>query len=405
MKKILLAPNPTGTGHNMRMLTIGKGLLKKNKDLEIVVLLGSIQNVFKPLFEKENIEVIDLSPTGIIDHSTSSHLEVDLNWESMIKNYFVPTFFNGNKILKYISIIEEYDPDIIISDYNINASIAAVLTNRKNVFVTERHNFTLVDVEIEDLKTGGFIVNEDEINKAKNTLNKMFDWLMSNSDLIITDKPYVEKMDENKLIEKFLENKKAEFVGPIYSPRDQVNFSFEDYGVDVNSPYIVGTVSGTTMIKADKEKNIQIYIDVYYKLKESIPNLQLILLGNTDNSKHIDGVIRIPYLPNWIPLIHKSELLISHPGWITVTEVSKLNIPTLFYLPSFMEYHEVEAYRRLEALGIPVFEGLDVESFAEKVLNVINSKNKDVLYSGYSYLAPDGDGLKESVSLISKLIS
>ena len=405
MKKILLAPNPTGTGHNMRMLAIGKGLLKNNKDIEIIVLLGSRQDIFKSLFEKENIKVIDLNPTGIIDYSTNSHLKIDLNWESMIKNYFAPTFFNGDKILSYINIIEECNADVIISDYNINASIAAVLSNKKNVFVTERHNFTLVDVEMDDLKTSGFDVNEYEINKAKKTLNKMFEWLMSNTDLIITDKPYVKKMDENKLMEKFFENTKAKFVGPIYSPRDHYDFPFENYGLDINSPYIVGTVSNTTMIKEDKEKNIQVYIEVLNKLRESIPNLQLVLLGCSDNHKEVEGVIRIPYLPNWIPLINKSELLISHPGWITVTEVAKLRIPTLFYLSSFMEYHEVEAYRRLESLGIPVFNGLNIENFTKKVLDIIKSSDKDKLYIGYNYLAPEYDGLKEAVNLISKLVS
>lgn len=64
MKKIILAPNPTGTGHNMRMLSIGQSLLSKSPDIEITVLLGSRQDVFTTLFEQAGIQVCDLSPTG-----------------------------------------------------------------------------------------------------------------------------------------------------------------------------------------------------------------------------------------------------------------------------------------------------------------------------------------------------
>lgn len=399
MKKIILAPNPTGTGHNMRMLTIGKEILKRCPEDRLIVLLGSMQNVFKPLFEAAGIEIVDLSPTGIIDYSVSSHLEMKLGWDSMIKNYFVPTFFNGDKILRYVDIFVKEQADIVISDYNINASIAAILNGTKNVFVTERHNFTLVDVEESDLIEGGFDVNRSEIRAAKQSLNHVFDWMMQNTDLIITDKPYVEKMDKGKLMEKYFQNGKAHFVGPIYAPRIGNELVWEDYGVDISKPYIVGTVSGTTMIKEDRDKNIQIYTDVYKEVRKKIPDLQLILLGNIEIPA-AEGIHVIPYLPNWKTLIEKSALLVSHPGWITVTEVSKLNIPTIFYLPNFMEYHEVEAYRRLECLGLPVFVGYDIQQFAEKIIAAME-RDSD-LYKGYEVLAPEGDGLSEAVTLIEK---
>lgn len=134
--KILLAPNPTGTGHNMRLYSIGKKLLQRNPDLKIKVLLGSMQNVFDPMFKEANIGVIDLSPTGIIDYSMESLLEVKLNWETMIKKWIVPTFFNGDKILRYMNIIMEERPDYIISDYNTNATIAANLVHNKLNYFT-----------------------------------------------------------------------------------------------------------------------------------------------------------------------------------------------------------------------------------------------------------------------------
>lgn len=105
MKRVVLAPNPTGTGHNVRMLNIGNQLLQSDKELELTVLLGSRQDVFADLFKKSGIDVIDLSPSGVVDSSKKSHLSTELNWKTMISNYFVPTFFNGDKILKYIGLI------------------------------------------------------------------------------------------------------------------------------------------------------------------------------------------------------------------------------------------------------------------------------------------------------------
>lgn len=397
MKKIFLAPNPTGTGHNMRMLTIGREILKRHPNMKLIVLLGSMQDIFAPLFEEANIEIIDLSPTGIIDYSVSSHLEQRMDWDTMIKNYFVPTFFNGDKILRYVDIFVREQAELVISDYNINASIAAILNGTKNIFVTERHNFTLVDVEVDDLVDGGFNVNKEEIRAAKKTLSNVFDWMIQNTDLILTDKPYVEMMDKGKLMEKYFQTNKAHFVGPIYSSRQGKEPIWEDYGVDISKPYIVGTVSGTTMIKADRDKNIQVYIDAYKEVRKKILGLQLILLGNI-NMPRVEGVHIIPYLPNWTTLIEKSSLLISHPGWITVTEVAKLKIPTLFYLPNFMEYHEVEAYRRLECLGLPVFVGYNISQFADKIFAAMEGDENT--YKGYETLSPEGDGLLDAVTLI-----
>lgn len=73
MKRVVLAPNPTGTGHNVRMLNIGNQLLNSNLNFEITVLLGSRQDVFIDLFEKSGINVVDLSPSGVVDLSKKSH--------------------------------------------------------------------------------------------------------------------------------------------------------------------------------------------------------------------------------------------------------------------------------------------------------------------------------------------
>lgn len=398
MKRVVLAPNPTGTGHNVRMLNIGNQLLNSNPNFEITVLLGSRQDVFIDLFEKSGINVVDLSPSGVVDSSKKSHLSEELNWETMISNYFVPTFFNGDKILKYIGIFSKYNTDIVISDYNINATIAAIILGKKNIFVTERHNFTLVDISLSDLKKAGFNINDNEITEAKEHLEKVFNWILENIDLLITDKviipDFLDKLNED--------NPKVHFVGSMYRQREGKTLTNFDYSQD----YIVATSTNTTMLEKDSLLAINTYISAFEKLSKRYPNLKLLLIGDVPNVVEIDNRLNVEvlsYVPNWEELIKHAKLVWSHPGWISVTELAYLNIKSVFYLPSFMEYHEVEAFNRLQFLGLPTISGDDFEGLSDITSKILDG-NLDTIFEAYRILNPDKDGLKRGVDKILSII-
>ena len=314
---------------------------------------------------------------------------------------FCTTFFNGDKILKYLQTIDEKEVDLVISDYNINASFASVISGVKSVFITERHNFTLVDVKIEDLISGGFEVNQEEISAAQKDLNHLFKWLVKNTDLVITDKLFLDSFESDKML--LSNGKKVYFTGAIYSERENIEpLNFDYLKINQNAPYIVCTVSSTTMLSENKKNNFQFYVDTYQKLKLDIPNLQLVMIGNSEVPVNDNGIISLPYLPNWKELIQHSSVLISHPGWITVTEAAYLNISTLFYLSSFSEYHELEAYRRLEEIGLPVYSGKNTEELCRMIKKILSNQ---VDYSEpYSKLSPTHDGLNEATKLINNLL-
>lgn len=398
MKRVVLAPNPTGTGHNVRMLNIGNQLLQSDKELELTVLLGSRQDVFADLFKKSGIDVIDLSPSGVVDSSKKSHLSTELNWKTMISNYFVPTFFNGDKILKYIGLISKCSADVVISDYNINATIAAIILGKKNIFVTERHNFTLVDISLSDLKKAGFDIDDTEIAEAKKYLEKVFEWILKNIDLLITDKV---------IIPDFLDrlngdDPKIHFVGSMYRQREGKSLINFNYSQD----YIVATSTNTTMLEKDSLLAINTYISAFEKLSKKHPNLKLLLIGDVPNVVEIDNHLNIEvlsYVPNWEELIKHAKLVWSHPGWISVTELAYLDIKSVFYLPSFMEYHEVEAFNRLQFLGLPTISGEDSEGLSDVTSKILNG-DLDTSFEAYRILNPSKDGLKRGVDKILSII-
>ncbi|MGN9863483.1 glycosyltransferase [Bacillus swezeyi] len=398
MTNIFMVPNPTGTGHNMRMYSIACKL-KKKKDVNVKIVLSSLQDTFTPLFESIGAEVINFNPKRIVNYSKKSHLEEELTWETMINQYFSETFFNGSVILKYMSLFSEQKPDVIVSDYNINASIAACLLNIKHVFVTERFNFTLVDVSNELLKKGGFRVNDQELDSARKSMNSLFKWLGNNTEFILTDKPYVEEMDRNSLIKTFFNEGKAHFVGPmIRSFEQESDFSFSSLGIKEEAfPLITATVSGTTMFKENKKKLVTLYIEMFQKIKKHHPGAQMVLLAR-ENIEVPEGILSIPYISNWIPLLKKSDVLLSHPGWITVTEISSLGVPAIFCLASFKEYHEAEAYLRLDKLGYQTHYGFDLDSLVEKVNSTIT--NRELVTSNYKYVYKDPDGATKASDCI-----
>lgn len=402
MAKIFMVPNPTGTGHNMRMYSIACDLVKE-KEVNVTVVLSSLQDTFTDLFNGIGVKVIDFNPEKVVNHTKKSHLEKNLNWETMIGGYFSKTFFNGSKILKYMNLFLENKPDVVVSDYNINASIAACLLRIKHVFVTERFNFTLVDVSNDLLEAGEFNVNKNELDEARNSMNALFQWLGDNTSLMLTDKPYVKDMDEGSIIEKYFQEEKIQFVGPMIRPIDQnedPSFLFE-LGVKKDAyPLIVATVSGTTMFKENKEKLVSLYTKLFEDLKKDFPKVQMVLLAKEDVSVP-KGMLSIPYISNWIPLLKKCDLLLSHPGWITVTEVSALKVPAIFCLSSYKEYHEAEAFERLNKLGYETNYGFDSDVFYKKAYKLIN--NKESLIKSYQNAYKDHSGSMQAAHLITEI--
>ncbi|EEK85603.1 hypothetical protein bcere0010_6920 [Bacillus cereus ATCC 4342] len=374
--------------------------LKQQSSEEVVVFLASLQNVFTTMFDEIGVKVVNFNPNDLVDYSKKSHLSDKLNWNTMIKDYFVDTFYNGNKILKYMNLFNEYKPDVVVSDYNINATLAAINLNLKNVFVTERYNFTLVDVPNEKLFEGGFEVSSDEMDQARETLNQLFGQMCKNIDLILTDKPYVKEMDQGSFMEQYLQNQKAHFVGPMIRPNQLSNNEIrKELGLG-NGPIIVATVSGTTMFEENKKLLLDAFIQLFSEMKSKQNDLEMVLLGRSEMEVP-EGIHSIPYLPNWIPLLQEASILLAHPGWITVTEVASLKVPAIFCLASYKEYHESEAYDRLQKLGFETNYGGNLPELIEKVEDLIQNKESVTsLLENYGKMVPNGNGAAKAANHI-----
>lgn len=398
---ILLVPNSTGSGHNMRMLALGQEIIRLKPQAKLSVLLGSLQGTFVKLFQESGITVIDLSKTTV-DHTSKSNLKKEMNWESYIGEYISTQFINSERMLKYCSFYLDLTPDIVICDYNIAASLAAVITKTKFVFVTERYDFTLQQVDDDILRKGGFIVSSDEIKKARKTLHNVFKFIVDNAELVLTDKPYVEELDHNTALKSALNSGKAIFTGPLIRSFDKNNNGKSNNIRETlkisAGPIMVGSIGGTTMFLENKLKIIETYIDSYRKLKRKIPDLNFILLGR-DVVQAPEDIIVLSYLPDWMGLLNEAHLLLSAPGWITATEIAALGVPTIFVLPSMSEYHEVEALKKLERLGFPTVTAPTSDQLEMMALPYLSGARQHPS-GAHVKMSPDGPGTIKAAKLI-----
>lgn len=400
---ILFAPSPTGSGHNMRTLSIAQAIKKQTPDMPLTVALASLQPTFTPLFEKAGVEVVDIAGR-LVDYSKKSNLSKELDWANYIGGYIANTFLSGERILSYLALITEYKPSVLVSDYNMAACLAAIFSGTPLVFVTERYDFTLCQLEDHDLADGGFEVNALEMARARAALHSQFSWMINQSQLVLTDKPFVAALDQGTPVAEALSNGTAHFVGPMI--REYVQSGL-DVRAELNigdSPFIVASISGTTMFSQNKDALLAAYLDSFKTLRERNPDLKMVLLGRQDIAAQ-DGVICVPYYPDWMGLLHEASLLISAPGWITVTEIAALKIPTLFVLPSKSEYHELEALRRLELLGFATHLGHDQHRIVELVQAELDKDTQALNYFAphQQVASPDGDGAARAATRIIEL--
>ncbi|QVM90730.1 hypothetical protein JYG34_22445 [Pseudomonas entomophila] len=401
---ILFAPAPTGSGHNMRVLSIGRALKDRNPDIDLKVALASLQDVFTPMFEGSGIEVIDVAGQ-LMDYSKKSNLSRQLDWGSYIAGYISNTFLSSERMLAYLAIIEEHKPRVVISDFNMAACLAAIFSRTPLVFVTERYDFTLCQLTDEDLSEGGFELNAEDLNRARLALHKQFSWMIEQSQLVLTDKPYIPEMDNGTPVASALHSGKAHFVGPMIRDFTQTNASTvrADLGLG-DGPFVVASISGTTMFAESKQNLLNGYLEAFERLRAERPELKMVLLGRQDIAPR-EGVISVPYYPDWMGLLREASLLVSAPGWITVTEIAALNIPTLFVLPSKSEYHEAEALDRLGRLGFPTYLGCEAGRIAELIGAELDKDTAAPTYFGahQRVAAPDGLGAHRAASRILSL--
>ncbi|MEU9193773.1 hypothetical protein [Streptomyces hundungensis] len=391
--KIVLAPNATGSGHNMRTLALAREIRAQRPDADLTVLLASLQSTFAPLFTAAGVRVVDLAGQQV-NYATKSNLTRRMDWAGYIGGYLAPAFVNGERILLYLALYQELAPDLVVSDYNMSASIAAGMSGVPHALVTERYDFTLCQLDDETLLAGGFDIDSEDLRRGRDALHLVFDWIVNSAQVVLTDKPLVEELDKGTPVAEALETGHAHFTGPMVRAMPPLHDGAKvraDLGIP-EGPIMVGSVGGTTMFLENKQRVIEGYLQAYEVLKQRVPDLQFVLLGR-ERVDAPESVIQLDYLPDWMPLLREANVLLSAPGWITVTEIAAMRIPTVFVLGSLGEYHEVEAARRLELLGFPTLISPTATSLVETLTPMVTGRPDGGMPTrGQLAIAPNGSG-------------
>lgn len=213
--KIALVPRGTGSGHNMRLYAIGKAIKDKNASINEYAFLESLKGTFSKMFESIGASVIDMSQGRQLDYSKGFILTSKLNWNSLINGFLGPTIFNSAKILFLINLFNEQKIDLVISDLDISAIVAANFCGIKSILVSERYELPISKFTNDDLKNAGFEIDSKEVTEVHKVIKNVFDWGLDNATRVVTDCPYVDKLDKKLHFKDLLDDGHAIFVGPI----------------------------------------------------------------------------------------------------------------------------------------------------------------------------------------------
>ena len=134
------------------------------------------------------------------------------------------------------------------------------------------------------------------------------------------------------------------------------------------------------------------YVKLFKELHQGNSSLKMVLLAR-EKFEVPEGMVCLDYLPDWYGLLKRSDLMLSHPGWISVTELSALKVPAIFVLSSKKEYHEWEEIKKLKNLGFKTNIGLNLAELKKEVSPFIeNKEDKEELLKGYEKVAPWTNG-------------
>ncbi|WP_412989378.1 hypothetical protein ACLJJ6_10475 [Pediococcus siamensis] len=179
------------------------------------------------MFNSISVKTINVSQDGKNDYSKGFILKNDLNWDSLMNDFSGPTIINSQKILMLVRLFTRNKIDLVVSDLDVSAIVAAKICGIQSVLVTERFELPIAKFEKTDFENAGFKVDESDFIDIHNVAQKTFDWGLDNATKVVTDCPYVDKLDNKLHFKKLLSQKHAVFVGPVIR-EDTNNFDKDD---------------------------------------------------------------------------------------------------------------------------------------------------------------------------------
>lgn len=314
--KVLHLPAETGTGHNMRALAVAAKVHALFPGAEQHVYLGSKSALFTPMFEALGVHVHTASDQQ--DHANTSQLARSFDWTSYVTGYLNRTFISGDRMLAAIALIGAVRPDVVVSDYNVAACLAAEISGVPYVLVTERYDFTLGQIDNATLLEAGFVLDDpDEVDAIRTSLTTLFAWVTRRARAVLTDKPCVPELDRDTPVFAALAAGNGHVVGPIVrddcaadpAPRAEIDARF---GLDGAEYAIVG-FGGTTMFTENKERLLDGYLTAFEKLRVDHPTARLVVIGRQTFTEELDGVVLVDYVADWHSLVKHSKVILSPP--------------------------------------------------------------------------------------------
>ncbi|WP_405805542.1 glycosyltransferase [Streptomyces sp. NBC_00210] len=408
--KVLYLPAETGTGHNMRALAVAAKVRELFPGSEQHVYLGSKSAIFRSMFESIGTRV-HVGPTER-DHANTSQLGKSFDWTTYVTKYLNQTFISGDKMLNAVALIDSVEPDIVVSDYNIAASLAAEVSGVPHILITERYDFTLGQLDNKSLVDAGFTVeNPAEVDAIRSALTTLFDWVTRRARAVLTDKPPIEELDRGTPVLRAIAAGNGHFTGPIVreecaadpAPRSAVD---EKFGL-AGSQYIVAGVGGTAMFTENRDRLLANYLTAFEKLRTAHPEARLVLIGRQEFSEDIDGVVFLNYVTDWHSLVKHAKVVLSPPGWISVTEMAVMNAPVAYVLSGYNEYHELEAMRRLALLGYSTVTEPDAAALLDILQEAFSESDSFARATAAASraIAPTVNGAEVAAKLIAQVVA
>lgn len=345
MKKILFFTSPIGLGHASRDVAVASMLKDIYDKIEVTFITS--KNAARHIAE-HGFNALSIYRAKSIDADDRGYFKHRLLW---LIDYIL--YYRDCKV-KASKVIDEYKPDLVISDEDFASIAVASRRGIKSILIT-------------DLFESRFL--NGITAKLERVLNNTLMRIIRSADLVLVP---MHGQDHDNVV----------YIGPIVRGTDKSREELREiFGFSNNEKVVTVSVGGT----ASGKFLIDAALKAYRKVKgiyeeQSKERLVLVIVTGPSlncNPNGYDDVRVYKYISNMHELIYASDLLISLAGRSTIDEAVAYNTPAVF-IP-IKGHFEQEANAREHG-----FSYSDIEKLDHLMLEYLKKRR---IYNNNSYYA------------------